>query len=177
MHLLRVLAVVAVATFLVTNFKVSAQAKFPIQTPEIEKKEGSTTVKGSAKISKQKDKILIEAKLWVRKSGQTGVGYGKVQFVFLDKDGNTLYKSPVVSEQVGAKVPEGTKDKTKTQDIEDVPLDKVKDAENVVVVVMARDTDWKNNDELNEAIDKFVGDLKNKMKDPKSILKELIPLK
>jgi len=87
---------VAVSAILLLSVQASAQVKYPVEVKEIEKKEGSTTGKVSAKISKQKDKGLIEAKLFVGKSGQLGVGYVKVQFVFEDKDGNTIHKTEVV---------------------------------------------------------------------------------
>jgi len=76
---------------------------------------------------------------------------------------------------VGAKIPEGRAEKTEDKDIA-VPLDKLIEAERVKVVLLVRDTDWKNNDELNKAVDEVLGKIKEAVKSGK-ILKELIPLK
>jgi hypothetical protein len=153
-------AVVVVGTCATT---ATAQLKYPAEVKEVAKKEGDTTGKASAKISRQKDKGLIEAKLFVGKSGQFGVGYVKAKFVFEDKDGNTLHKTDVVGAQVGAKIPEGRAQKTEEHDLE-VPLDVLNQTHKVVVVVLVRDTDWKNNDDLQKAFDDAFGKLKDLIK-------------
>jgi hypothetical protein len=144
------LAFAAPAVLLAFTTPADGQTRFPLNLQAGQKKEGGVSVDAFAKISRQRDKGLIEAKLWIRKSGLGGIGYGMVQFIFLDKDTNTIWKSPPLAASVGAKFPEGTHEKNFTRDF-DVPLDILNATHAVAVATAVRDTGVINSDEFNHA--------------------------
>ena len=103
----------------------------------------------SAKISKQPDKGLVELNIRVKKSGVNGKGFGYAQAVLLDKDGNTLFKTSVISENVGADVLSGSAEDDHTESFE-FPLTLLPLVAHAAVIVEA-----KNNNGLPDSIEEF----------------------
>lgn len=162
-----VVAIGLVAIPGVTANGLAQEPAYPIQTQAGQKHEGGTTVDAFAKVSKQRDKGLVEVSLWVRKSGQFGIGYGGTQIVLLDKDGNTIYKSDWLMGSVGAVFGKGTHEKwfpgpgrENTRDFT-VPLQTLKDVRAVALLTAIRDTGALNNDELNNAVNGIVDTARN----------------
>jgi len=157
--------VMGTALAMILSFGLYAKAQgptYPIQKQAGQKREGGTAVDAFAKVSKQADKGLVEVSLWVRKSGQIGIGYGGVQVILLDKDGNTLHKTDWLMGTVGAVLGRGTSEKwfpgpTKehTRDFE-VPLAKLPDVRAVALVTGIRDTGILNTDELNNTLNGII---------------------
>jgi hypothetical protein len=160
--------VAGLVILLESNIVARAQARFPLNIQAGQKKEGGTSVDAFAKISKQPQKGLIEARLWVRKSGISGKGTGAAVFILLDKDGNTVYKSPVLSRQIGAKFPEGTREENTTADW-DVGLNELNATRSVVIVTSLKDTGFL--DELKAGLENFIKDHINEITD---VAKEMI---
>ena len=132
--------------------------QFPIDIPTAQKSVGNTTAKVWAKLSKQPTQGLIELHVYCKKTGLNGTGFAYGQVALLDKDANTLFKSPILSKTKGANadpfnnpgVAEGQADADYT-----VSLDTLLKTKTAAVIVSATD-----NSGLPSDIDEFTELLK-----------------